>query len=260
MSLLVSIKQKDYFSEGKDISMKKYIYKLLALLGYKISKIKDEIMPTKTMPKSVEQVARTHNINTIIDIGASNGTWSQMALSYYPLAQYLLIEAQPVHKDSLSVFIKENKNTQFVLAAAGDSVGQIYFDASEPLSGQASYTPYQNNNIVVPVVTVDSEVSKRGLSGPYLLKLDTHGFEVPIFKGAAETLKETDVIIVECYNFKIAPECLLFHEMCNYLGELGFRCIDLADPLWRPLDQSFWQMDLVFVRNDRPEFEKLDYK
>ncbi|MCX7049019.1 MAG: hypothetical protein NTX50_26480 [Candidatus Sumerlaeota bacterium] len=29
---------------------------------------------------------------------------------------------------------------------------------------------------------------------------------------------------------------------------------DLADPLHRPRDGSFWQMDLVFVKKDRPEF------
>lgn len=240
--------------------MKRLLHKLLAVLGYRIIKIKDETLLTKTMPKAVEQTARTHKINTVIDIGASNGMWSQMALDYYPLAQYLLIEAQPVHEEALLVFTKENKNTQFILAAAGDSLGKIYFDASEPFSGQASYTPYQNNNIIVPVITVDSEVSNRELKGPYLLKLDTHGFEVPIFKGAAKTLKETDVIIVECYNFKIALECLLFYEMCDYLGGLGFRCIDLADPLWRPYDQSFWQMDLIFVRQDWPGFKILDYR
>lgn len=86
------------------------------------------------------------------------------------------------------------------------------------------------------------------------LKLDTHGFEIPILEGASQVLKETAVIIIECYNFRIAPECLLFFEMCDYLGKLGFRCIDLVDPFNRPYDQSFWQMDLVFVKDNRAEF------
>ncbi len=212
------------------------------------------------MNKAVEQTARMYKINTVIDVGASNGMWSQMALKYYPLAQYLLIEAQPVHEEALTILNKKNRNIQFILAAAGDTSGQLYFDASEPFSGQASYAPYQKNNIIVPVVTIDGEVSKHGLKGPYLLKLDTHGFEVPILKGAMKTLKETDIIVIECYNFRIAPECLLFHEMCGYLAGLGFRCIDLADPLWRPYDRSFWQMDLVFIKENSPHFSYSNYQ
>jgi hypothetical protein len=45
---------------------------------------------------------------------------------------------------------------------------------------------------------------------------------------------------------------LLFDEMCAYLRTLGFQSIDLADPMYRPHDDTLWQMDLVFVRNNWP--------
>jgi hypothetical protein len=59
---------------------------------------------------------------------------------------------------------------------------------------------------------------------------------------------------MECYNFRIAPEALLFYEMCDYLEKRGFRPMDMLDPLHRPYDDALWQMDFVFVRSDRPEF------
>jgi hypothetical protein len=40
------------------------------------------------------------------------------------------------------------------------------------------------------VTTVDIEVAQRALLGPYLIKLDAHGFEVPILIGAQEALKK----------------------------------------------------------------------
>jgi len=240
--------------------MKKFLSKILALLGYKISKIGPESLPAKSMNDAIEKISRFHDVNTIIDIGASSGIWSKLAMKHYPEARYLLIEAQPVHEPALIAFTTERKNAQYILSAAGESHGQIYFDASDSYSGQAAYTPYPNNNITVPVVTVDGEINRLKLNGPFLLKLDTHGFEVPIFKGAMQTLKDTAVIVVECYNFRISPECLLFHEMCEYLDHLGFRCIDLADPLWRPYDQAFWQMDLVFIRKDESEFAYSNYQ
>ena len=198
--------------------------------------------------------------NTVIDIGASNGSWSDALMRHFAGCRYLLIEAQPVHEPALREYCRLHANAEFVLAAAGDRTGSIFFDAAEPLSGQASYIRTEAANIELPVTTVDNEVSSRAWTGPYLLKFDTHGFELPILKGALKTLQDTAVVVMECYNFRIAPECLTFHEMCAYLGGLGFRCIDLVDPMYRPHDDALWQMDLVFLRQTRPEFTYTEYR
>ena len=110
------------------------------------------------------------------------------------------------------------------------------------------------------MTTVDFEVQRLGLNSPFLLKFDTHGFEVPILEGAKETLRVTSAIVMECYNFKIAPEALLFYEMCEYLGKFGFRPIDVVEPRHRLYDDAFWQMDIAFVKEDRPEFGYKAYR
>jgi FkbM family methyltransferase len=220
----------------------------------------DENANRCTMEGTLQATAgRGHAIHTVIDIGASNGSWSRSCMKYYPMSSYLLVEAQPVHENALTSFCSMNQNAQFILAAAGDTAGEINFHAADPFGGVASYTPFATDNIKVPVTMIDMEVLSRKLPGPYLLKLDTHGYEVPILKGAAAILQETEVIVIECYNFRIATESLLFYEMCDYLERLGFRCIDIVDPLYRPGDDALWQMDMVFVRSDRPEFGKNTY-
>lgn len=204
--------------------------------------------------------ARQHTFRTVVDIGASNGSWSNELMAYFPNRQYLLVEAQQVHETALRDYCARHPNAQYVLAAAGERAGKVYFETSDdPFGGQATSAP-GIGRVEVPVVTLDAELAARKLSGPYLLKFDTHGFELPILKGAAETLKNTEVIVMECYNFRISPECLTFPEMCAWLGERGFRCIDLADPLHRPHDDAFWQMDLVFARDTRPEFAYQRYR
>jgi FkbM family methyltransferase len=203
---------------------------------------------------------RGYDIKTIIDIGASDGRWSKEAMEFFPKAQYLLVEAQGFHEDNLKSFTEQYSNIQYVLAAAGDRVGKIYFDAGDPFGGQASNTPFAVNNVELPVTTLDSEVPNRKLSGPFLMKLDTHGFELPILKGATQTLKNTEVIVMECYAQHLMPNSLNFAQMCQYLDTLGFRCIDLVDPVWRVYDDSFWQMDLIFVRKERPEFAYTAYE
>ena len=198
--------------------------------------------------------ARKHQFRTVIDIGASNGSWSEELMRYFPDRQYLLVEAQAIHEPALRDYCARHSNAQYVLAAAGERAGKIYFETSDdPFGGAAAAGP-GSGRVEVPVVNLDDEIAARKLPGPYLLKFDTHGYELPILRGATATLANTEVIVMECYNFRISPECLTFPEMCAWLGSRGFRCIDLADPLHRPHDDSFWQMDLVFVRQDRPEF------
>lgn len=235
------------------------IKKLLRNLGIHVSRVGGPA-DRATMEGAFRALARRrHGFRTVIDVGASNGSWSASLMRHFPSSRYLLIEAQPVHEVALREFCARHVNSQFVLAAAGENPGEIYFDAADPLGGQAAYAPRSAADIRVPVVTIDAEVKAKALPGPYLLKFDTHGFEVPILRGAAATLEHAEAVIMECYNFRIAPEALTFDEMCRYLGERGFRCIDLVDPLHRPHDDAFWQMDLVFVRQDRPEFAYPDY-
>lgn len=213
-----------------------------------------------SMRGAMQALADQHiPIQTIIDIGASDGHWSEMTMEFFPQIDYLLIEAQVVHQEKLEAFILSHPNAQYCLAAAGDKVGRIFFDAGNPFGGQASYEPYAQNNIEVEVTTVDAQVAQHALSGPFLLKLDTHGFEVPILTGATEVLRNTQVIVIECYVQYLTQNSLTFSQMCSHLDAFGFRCIDAVDFEWRPFDNTLWQMDLVFIRKDRIEFVHHDY-
>jgi FkbM family methyltransferase len=197
-------------------------------------------------------------VASVIDVGASTGIWSRSAMSYFPEAQYLLIEAQPVHAPELDRFVSEHPNACVELTAAGPVNGTIRFDATDPFSGRASEAAVGPHSIEVPVATIDSLVERHDLPAPYCLKLDTHGFETPILEGAIRTLDQTNLVVMECYNFRL-PDALLFHEMCRHMSGFGFRCIDLVDQMYRPGDLAFWQADLFFARESDPVFEHNEY-
>jgi FkbM family methyltransferase len=198
---------------------------------------------------------RRLQLGTVIDVGASDGRWSAEFLPCQPKARYLCVEANPFHRAGLEAFAAKHPQAQFELCAAGDRDGQIYFDVSEPFGGLARESPIGSQCIAVPVSTIDTLVATHQLLPPYLIKLDTHGFELPILAGAALTLEQTEALIVEVYNFPGDPPAVSFHEFCRFLAGKGFRCADLFDPLYRPSDGALWQMDLVFLRQTRPEFQ-----
>jgi FkbM family methyltransferase len=194
-------------------------------------------------------------IQGVIDVGASNGMWSAVCEKHYPTARYLLVEAQMIHQADLKRYCGRRRNAEFTISAAGDAVTTVYFDDSSPFGGVVSKERTDCARTEVRQTTLDAEVKARALSGPYLVKLDTHGYEIPILQGAREeVLPNAGLLVIETYNFKILPNSLRFDEMVAYMRQLGFGVIDLSEPLWRERDRSLWQFDLFFVPLTRPEF------
>src|ERR1700687_2028395 len=57
-------------------------------------------------------------VATVIDVGASNGSWSDQMMRHFPKASYLLIEAQEVaHGAALARFKAVHPNVQYELCA-----------------------------------------------------------------------------------------------------------------------------------------------
>lgn len=222
------------------------------LKPYRLSSSMDSALARWTSNNNVD-------IKTVIDIGASDGQWTRKAQKYLPEAYYLLIEANRFHEGKLHQYKAKTKNVDYILAAASNCGGEIYFDARDPWGGLASEKKTSDQLISVPATTIDDQVKQKNLTPPFLLKFDTHGFEVPILEGAGETLKNTNLIIIEVYNFKLTPSSLRFWEICQYLEKFGFRPVDVCEPMHRPRDGILWQMDLVFARSSLPEFNSNNY-
>jgi FkbM family methyltransferase len=196
-------------------------------------------------------------INTVLDVGASNGCWAKVCARHFPQAKYILFEPQPCHQKGLARFAS-SANATVIGKAVGSAEGTTFFDASDPFGGVLADLP--EGNIEVPMTSIDSTVAHLKVSGPFLLKLDTHGVEKEILEGASQTLPHCEALIIEAYNHRLTKDTLLFWELCGYLAERGFRPIDLVDGMRRKRDKSLWQMDLFFVKSTWPGFASASYE
>jgi FkbM family methyltransferase len=246
--------------------LKAAIKKVFRKMGYEIvpqgalkkAPVKDS---TFTMGAALKRCReRGTAVSTVVDVGASNGIWSKRCMQTYPDAAYLLIEAQEPHRNDLEKYAAGNKNVNVVMAAAGSREGKIYFDNGDLFGGLASETPLEKNCIEVPVTTIDNEVRRLGLKPPFLVKLDTHGFEVPILEGAAETLKNASLVIIETYNYQLTANSLRYWEMNSYMEKLGFLPVEMVDFMLREKDKTFWQMDTFYIPASSANFSSNSYR
>lgn len=196
-------------------------------------------------------------ISSIIDVGAAAGTWSLGAKEIFPDANYLLFEPLIERENELNSLCRENSNFRFIPKAAGSSSSFINFGVSDDLDGSGVSDSLETNEHIrkIEVVRIDDEVRKHQLQGPYLIKLDTHGFEVPIIEGCDKIIDEVNLFIIECYGFHLINGSLLFNEMCDLMDKKGFRLFDIVDIMRRPKDNAFWQCDAFFIRKENNIFK-----
>ena len=127
-----------------------------------------------TMDSAIERtVSRGVDINTIIDIGASNGSWTRLARRYLPQANALLIEANPYHQPALNEFglpIKKSYETADVckvLNIVPDTFRQRihrgYYPEFSKINGKRQYT-LQNIRALIQITRalIDKGVISAG--------------------------------------------------------------------------------------------------
>lgn len=202
--------------------------------------------------------ARGHEVRTWIDVGASDGKWSVQAKRYFPDARFLLMEPLEERRAALEQ-LQVRHQFRPVIAAAGAAPGRARLHVDRGLDGSAIAAGADEPGRDVAVETVDGAVARSEWPGPYGLKLDTHGYELPVLAGARHVLAHASLVIIEAYNFRLTGASLRFPELCLELEKLGLRVCDLADPMRRPGDRALWQMDLAFAPATHAVFHSNSY-
>jgi len=216
--------------------------------------------PVDPMMEGLQRLAKLGiKFNTIVDVGAAIGSWSLASRELWPNAQYLLVEPLAERKQELEALVKRTPGFHYAPVIAGKEKGEMDFFVSDDLWGSGVAANIETGKSdsryrKTQVNSIDNELRERNLNGPYLIKLDTHGFELPILEGCVRVLPETNAFIIECYGFQIANGSLLFWEMCQHMDRLGFRTFDIVDILRRASDNAFWQFDIFFIRKDHTVF------
>jgi len=147
--------------------------------------------------------------NHILDIGAWVGTWS-MAMNKY-CGRVVAFEPDPLHYECLVKNVTEDVETHQLAVGQENkmiSLSNDDFTQSKRVVGEGT----------IPMVTVDS----LGMDDVDLIKIDVEGYEMEVLKGATETLKNIQYLMIELNN-NTKKYGSSNAEIERYLLKIGFR-------------------------------------
>jgi len=186
----------------------------------------------------------------VLDVGASDGRWSESVMHFWRDARYLLID--PIEYGGKLT----HPTWMWHHVVAGDCRSSTLFDISPDLYSSGVYRGADATlKCMAPlhdVVPADAE--------HIFLKLDTHGFEPEILEGLQPFTSKVCGIQTELYARHLTPTAPNMLEMLNKLDELGFRLVCMFDVMNRYMTTELWQVDGIFFRKDHPIFNVNHYR
>jgi len=196
----------------------------------------------------------------ILDIGAFEGEWTLMCKNIFSDANYLMFEAQESKANKLQL-LKSNQIDFHIGLLGPVSNEKSKFYINETVSSALPESAKENQAFVeIPMYTVDQVLSKKGIDKTDFIKLDVQGFELEVLKGAENTLKQAEVVLMEVSLIEINKGAPLIIEVMNFMNDRGFLCYDICSIVRRPLDSALWQTDLIFVKNNSKLVESKRYE
>lgn len=193
--------------------------------------------------------------DTILDIGAYHGYWTNSMQQIYKDSEYHLFEA--INYSELNRFSKKNQvHVHNVLLNEKIEKVKWYQMKNTGDSIFRENTKYFNNCDIIErdSIDLDTYILQKNIlqdSKNILIKIDCQGAEIPILKGAKSILDRTDFIILEIPFFGQYNEGVPdFLEHISFMDKIGFASYDILESHY--INGFNMQLDILFINKNHP--------
>lgn len=187
----------------------------------------------------------------IIDIGAHKGDWTLEVLNVFPDSKYYLFEPLPNKKELLqSRFNSEQFELHHVLLGHEFQKEVTFYSMESGSSVMNEKTSFPREKITLEMHTLDELIKNKITASNTLFKIDVQGFELEVFKGSVETLKNAEVICIEVSLLNYNEGAPLIDEIIPQLKNYGFVPYDFIGFFRKNTDHGLIQTDMLFIKED----------
>jgi FkbM family methyltransferase len=163
----------------------------------------------------------------IYDVGACVGHWTKVAKTFWPDAQYFSFEAMPEAEPFLA-----KQGTQYNIDVLSDEDGREvkwHQNLKAPWGGsyycENSINFSKDKFVIRKSKTLDTVARERNFPPPDFIKIDVQGTEIDILRGASNSLKKVEHLIVELQHTAYNDGAPQARESVPVIESLGFECV-----------------------------------
>jgi FkbM family methyltransferase len=194
--------------------------------------------------------------NAIVDIGANKGEWTKTAVRLFPNAKFLMIEASPMHNETLynvtrdlqSKALQTNKKKQFdyeiaVLSDTDRKPVSFFQDGDTGNSMFQEKSHYYDGHVPITRMarTLDALLQESFLRDERvdIIKADVQGAELVVFRGATNLLKRrqgvgttTTLLQFEGSTVRYNEGGSCTHDVDAFLRDQGYFLYDVGGQVY----------------------------
>lgn len=200
-------------------------------------------------------------IATVLDIGANVGKWAECATKFFQDAEVHAFEPLSCCFQDLDARVARYPRMHGHHFALGPESGEaeMFENDYTPSSSLLPMTERHremwpktshDKKTLVPVKSLDDFAAETKLPAPIFLKIDVQGFEMNVFRGAAETLRNVAAILTEVQFDEFYENQADFLELQNFLAQHGFRFLEFCDERRLRDEHRLVYANAVFVKKD----------
>tara|TARA_B100000963_G_C22639349_1_gene679505 strand:+ start:375 stop:1097 length:723 start_codon:yes stop_codon:yes gene_type:complete len=234
--------------------VKKLIIKILAYLGYEVSKINKE----GTHLFRIKNFMSSLNTDLVLDVGANIGQFAKSIrktgydgeiISFEPLSE--------VYDKLIKNSINDKKWKVYPKCAIGSSRSEVTINVSKNLFSSsvlnildehvnpAPDSKYIDSYLVDQIKLDDLDFDEDFNS--VFLKIDVQGYELDVLKGATKLLDKTSLIKVEISYTQLYDNSTNWRSLVDFLNKKDFEIWDVENGFRNPNNYRLLQSDLILV-------------